>query len=127
MDNFLDTHAVIWYLNGDDSLSHGARQKIESATSINFVSIVSLWEIASKLSIDKLILNAPFKKFLESISANGFQIIPVSIEDTLMVAKLPFHHRDPFDRLLICQASNNNLLLISRDAQFKTYNVSLHW
>jgi PIN domain nuclease of toxin-antitoxin system len=127
MNNLLDTHTLIWFINGDKALSVQAKDKIEDSNAINYVSIASLWEIAIKISLGKLELRTPFTEIRNQIRVNSFQILPVSFEDTLAVSTLPFHHRDPFDRILIAQAVNNNLQILTKDAAFENYDVSIVW
>jgi PIN domain nuclease of toxin-antitoxin system len=127
MNSLIDTHALIWFLNGDTDLSDKARKIIEENASTNFVSIASLWEIAIKISLGKLELRSPFAKISEQIFSNGFQILPITFEDILILSTLPFHHRDPFDRIIISQSFNNNLAIISKDKFFKEYQVNLVW
>ena len=127
MNNLIDTHALIWFLNGDDKLSDKAKKAIENEDAINFISIASLWEIAIKISLGKLELKTPFSKISEQIDNNGFQILPITFEDTLILSTLPFHHRDPFDRIIISQSFNNNLTIISKDEYFNDYQVTLTW
>lgn len=127
MNNLVDTHALIWFLNGDNDLTDNAKKAIEEKDAINFISIVSLWEIAIKISIGKLELKIPFAKISEQLENNGFQILPVTFEDTLLLSTLPFHHRDPFDRIIISQSFNNKLRIISKDKFFDAYQVSLIW
>lgn len=127
MNNLLDTHTLIWFIEGDSQLSEKAKTSIEKNEEINFLSIASLWEIAIKISIGKLELKTPFSKISEQLQNNGFQILPIAFEDTLRVSDLPFHHRDPFDRIIISQCFNNNLSLISKDKVFKEYGINLIW
>lgn len=127
MKYLLDTHALIWFLNGDANLSIKARKAIESNEAINFVSIASLWEISIKLSLNRLILKTSLENLVEKVRDNNFLFLPITIEDTMIIAGLPFHHRDPFDRLEICQAINNELILISKDQNFIHYEVNLVW
>jgi len=127
MPNLLDTHTLIWFLSGDHSLSKNAKSLIEEDGATNFVSIVSLWEIAVKISLNKLELNRPYQELSNQIIWNGFNILPVTFEDTLIVSTLPFHHRDPFDRILIAQCVNNNLRLVSKDPHFHFYNIPVIW
>src|SRR5947209_8552375 len=96
----LDTHTLIWFIGGNKELSATARRSIEGDDVINFVSIASLWEIAIKVSLHKLELKAPFSEVNNQLVENGFELLPVTFEDTLTVSTLPFHHRDPFDRIL---------------------------
>lgn len=125
--NLLDTHALIWFFNGDKQLSSVARAAIEKENVINYVSIVSIWEIAIKISLGKLELKAPFTEINNQLTSNNFIILPIQVEHALLVSNLPFYHRDPFDRLLIAQALQNDLTIISRDERFAAYSVSLTW
>ncbi len=127
MNYLLDTHTLIWFLNGDKNLSLKARKAIESTASANFVSIVSLWEIAIKISLDRLELKSSFEKIEEQILGNGFEMLPLTFKDTLILSSLPFHHNDPFDRVLIAQGMNNKLTIISKDQHFDKYKVKLVW
>jgi len=127
MNNLIDTHALIWFLNGDSNLSENARKLIETKNAINFISIASLWEISFKVSLGKLELNAPFSNLAYQLEINGFQILPITFEDTLILSSLPFLHRDPFDRIIITQAQSNNLSIISKDQYFQSYQVKLTW
>ncbi|MGB3453578.1 MAG: type II toxin-antitoxin system VapC family toxin [Moheibacter sp.] len=127
MDNLLDTHTLIWFLEGDFHISPAARKSIEKENVINFVSAVSLWEIAIKISLNKLSLNGRFEDFILKLSENGFQILPINSIDTLLVSRLDFKHRDPFDRMIVAQAINNNLNLISKDKILSEYPLQLIW
>ena len=127
MNNLLDTHTLIWFLNGDNSLSKKARRNIESESATNFISIASLWEIAIKISLGKLELLTEFSSVFEQIRKNGFQVLPITFEDTLILSTLPFYHRDPFDRLIICQSITNRFTIISKDKYFEEYKVNLIW
>jgi PIN domain nuclease of toxin-antitoxin system len=125
--NLLDTHTLIWFVNGDTELSQTARTAIEADNTLNFVSIASLWEMAIKISLNKLELKTPFNQIGRQIEENGFEILPVTFEDTLTLSTLPFHHRDPFDRIIIVQSFNNGLTLISKDKNFDLYNAKVLW
>ena len=115
---------VYW---GNKELSIPARQAIEGKHATNFVSIASLWEIAIKISLGKLELKTPFEQINNQLSENVFEILPVTFEDTLTVSTLPFHHRDPFDRIIVSQAITNGLTIISRDEHFPSYKVKIIW
>jgi PIN domain nuclease of toxin-antitoxin system len=127
MNYLLDTHVLIWFLNGDKSLSSKARKAIESEAASNFVSIASLWEIAIKTSLDRLSIKVPFEKLAEELDKNNFQLLPITFSDTVILATLEFHHRDPFDRLIISQAISNDFTLISKDGEFSKYEIKLLW
>jgi len=122
----LDTHALIWFLNGDDQLSKAAREAIEQQQNDKYVSVASLWEIAIKISLRKLEF-AGFSGLANLIAANGFEILPITFEHTLKVAELEFIHGDPFDRILIAQAMVDHLAIISKDKNIKKYPVEVLW
>ena len=127
MKYLLDTHVLIWFLNGDKSLSSKARKAIESDNAINFISVASLWEIAIKLSLDRLSIKVPFEKLSNKLDKNNFQVLPITFNDTVELSTLAFHHRDPFDRLIISQSIVNDFTLISKDKEFSAYNIKLLW
>ena len=111
MNYLLDTHTLIWFLNGNQNLSKIAKDIIEDKESSVFLSIVSLWEISIKISLNKLTLHTSFDNFKAAIELNNIKILQITFEDTLTVSTLPFFHKDPFDRLLISQAINNDFTL----------------
>ena len=125
--NLLDTHTFLWFIDGNDNLSPKTLENIENENAQNFISIVSLWEIAIKLSLGKLEVNIPFKQIEDVVFKNNFQILPISFTDLLKLSELPFHHRDPFDRLLIAQCINNEMIFLSKDENVFKYNVSVIW
>lgn len=125
MRSFLvDTHAFLWFLDGDSSLSITARGLIADPTNQVLVSVASLWEAAIKRGLGKLALPDDFPDLLETA---GFETLAVEAEDAWSVADLPQHHGDPFDRLLIAQASNRGIPIITGDPRFAAYEVELRW
>ena len=122
MKYLLDTHALLWWLSNDTSLSDQAQVRIASPENLIFVSAVSAWEISIKKAIGKL--EAP-DNLEDAIINNRFEALPISIGDGIVAGKLPLHHKDPFDRMLIAQAINYNLIIITRDGQFERYGVKL--
>ncbi len=105
MNLLLDTHAFLWFISGNASLSNKARAIIEDETNRVFLSTASLWEIAIKISLGKLALSEPFEVLIpEQLSSNGIDLLDLSISHTARIVMLPFHHRDLFDRLLAVQA-----------------------
>ena len=124
----LDRHTLLWFIAGSASLSAYAHTLIEDVSNEKFVSIVSIWETAIKISIGKMTLSAPFDVlFLHQLQINGFDLLPVKIKHTSVITTLPFHHRDPFDRLLVAQAIEEKLTLISIDEIFDGYGVTRLW
>ncbi|HLP47509.1 MAG TPA: type II toxin-antitoxin system VapC family toxin [Candidatus Kapabacteria bacterium] len=127
MKLLLDTHTFIWFINGDECLSIKARKEILKASNSKFISIASIWEMAIKISLEKLNINYPFKEVFHQIQENGFVILPVIFEHTDLVSQLEFYHRDPFDRLLIAQAIWEEMTIISKDEKFLKYPVKTTW
>jgi PIN domain nuclease of toxin-antitoxin system len=125
--NLLDTHTFIWFINGDKELSTKARAIVEAEDALNFVSIASLWEIAIKISLGKLELKTPFNQLIKQLEENGFEILPITFDDTLILSTLPFHHRDPFDRMIIAQGLAHKMTIISKDPSFNQYNATTIW
>lgn len=126
MAYLLDTHTLLWFLQDDSQLSNKSRELIE--ISDVFVSIASLWGIAIKHSLGKLQLPKPFDDiFPEQLIINEIDILSIDINHIKIVNQLKFIHRDPFDRVIIAQALNNNLILISKDTKFADYGVNLLW
>ena len=128
MKYLLDTHTLLWFLKGDKKLSDGARQLIDNPHNVKFLSIASLWEIAIKVSLGKLVLDKSFERlFPEQLHFNRIQILDITVDSLIKLTTLPFHHRDPFDRLIIAQALVEGLPIIGADAAFDAYGISREW
>lgn len=128
MKLLLDTHAFLWFIMGSSNLSTNARALVEEVANEKFLSVASLWEMAIKLSIGKLTLSAPLDVLIpQQLSLNGIALLNIEIAHAAMVAALPFHHRDPFDRLLIAQAMVEKTPIVSVDAAFNAYPVTRLW
>ena len=121
----LDTHAVVWYLDGNEKLLPNHRHLIVDSRNEVFVSTATLWELAIKISIGRLETPRSLSDILSALQKQGFEIVPVMPGHTLQVMALPFHHRDPFDRMLIAQALVEHLSLITYDNAFKSYGVKV--
>lgn len=126
MTYLLDTHTLIWFLENDPRLPPATRTQIETTPTI-FISIVSLWEIAIKANIGKLDLSFPFSTIAPNLISLGIAELPITFKDLEIYLSLPLHHRDPFDRILIAQAMNHALTLISQDAQMDAYSIQRLW
>ena len=123
----LDTHAFIWWFEEEGRLSSHARDTISAAADV-FLSIASCWEMAIKVSSGKLTLAKPIERLVpEQLGLNGFQLLQIDLDDVARVATLPFHHRDPFDRLLAAQALSDELTIVSADPVFRKYGVKRVW
>lgn len=128
MNILLDTHAFLWFVDDNPRLSQPARILIESEESQPFLSAASLWEIAIKISLGKLTLKQPYETFIpRQLALNGIGVLNIAMEHTVAIATLPFHHRDPFDRLLVVQAKIENMTLVSADPVFDEYGVKRVW
>lgn len=124
----IDTHALLWFCDGNPQLPPAARKAMEDPTHDRFVSHAAPWEVAVKLSLGKLKLQVDFAAiFPEVLDANGFRLLPPSLSHYRQLIALPRHHGDPFDRLMICQARAEGLTIITCDPQFSAYDVPLLW
>jgi PIN domain nuclease of toxin-antitoxin system len=126
----LDTHTMLWLVEGSPKLSGAAQTALADPTNELFLSAASVWELAIKTTSAKqrLVLSDPLHSYIAKWSA-AYQLRPLPIQSNhaLEVAKLPIHHRDPFDRMLIAQALTERMTLVSGDAQFGPYSVPLLW
>lgn len=124
MKLLLDTHVVLWAATVPDELSAEARELIEDGTQDVLVSVVSAWEIAIKQSLGKLELPSPAEQWLpEVLRRSGFELAEVGLAAVLKVRALAWHHRDPFDRLLVAQALEDGYTLVTRDQAMSAYGV----
>ena len=121
----LDTHALLWFLNGDETLAASARDQITDPSNDVFVSVVSLWEIAVKLRIGKV--RADLRAITEASTQSGFELLGIKPDHLFAIGRLPVldDHRDPFDHLLIAQAITEDLMFISEDRNAPRYPVSV--
>lgn len=128
MKLLLDTHTLLWFISGNSNLSPASRKLIEGTENEKFVSAASIWETAIKVSIGKMSLMAPFDDiFPRQLEINGFDLLPVKIEHSSIVATLPFHHRDPFDRIIAAQAIADSMFIVSLDEIFDHYGINRKW
>lgn len=128
MKVLLDAHALLWFLAGSSQLSSKALACIQDASNTIFVSPATLWEIGIKDSLGKLTLPLPFDQlFPDRLDASNILILPILVPHLHEHRRLPFHHNDPFDRLVIAQALVEDLTLVSCDSEFEAYGVKLLW
>jgi PIN domain nuclease of toxin-antitoxin system len=124
----LDAHTLLWFCDGNPSLTSSARAAIEDPANEKHVRHVTAWEVAIRVSLGKLRLAVPYGDFFPgAVLANGFQLLATDLRHFQMLLSLPFHHRDPFDRLLIAQALVEGMTLVSCDPHFPAYGVPLCW
>lgn len=123
----IDTNAFLFFINNDNQLSPVAKRLFESETELVF-STASLWEIAIKISIGKLKLPEPFEQFIPlHLDLNLIGIMPINIDDLKVVSNLEFHHKDPFDRIIIAQSINRGLPVATSDDAFDSYKIERIW
>ena len=128
MKVLLDTQAWLWMVAAPDRLSRRARRLVQRSDSELFLSAASAWEIAIKWSLGKLTLPADPVEYLQSrVAQSGVRPLPIRLEHAAQVARLPPHHRDPFDRLLIAQATVEDLVLLTADRQIEPYDIRVEW
>ena len=128
MNLLLDTQSLLWFVLDDSRLSPKALQSIISVHGLVLVSPASLWEIAIKISLGKYALPAPFAAFWDDqMRVNDFVLLPISVSHTAQVAALSYHHRDPFDRLIIAQSLVEGIPVVSSDGLFDLYGVERIW
>jgi PIN domain nuclease of toxin-antitoxin system len=123
----LDTHVFLWLIQGDPQLSDRVKSIIaDDASQLNF-SVVSIWEIAIKLNIGKLKIEHSVEDIYQLLAQLKIETLPIERLDLDRYLTLPLHHRDPFDRLIISQAIERELILISADGSFEPYPVQRLW
>jgi len=122
----LDTHIFLWFIAGDKKLRDPVRALLDDDENEALLSIASLWEIAVKVNIGKLRLDRPFEELIpEQLSVNEIDRLPIRMEHLATLLKLPLHHRDPFDRLIIAQALSEGVAVLSDDPEFRKYPVQV--
>ena len=121
----LDTHLVLWWLNGNPQLPHAVVERVQAPEAEVFVSQASLWEMAIKVSIGRLLVDLP--ELERQVPLQGFRWLPISNAHVLAVADLETDgvHRDPFDRLLVCQSRVEPMLLLTVDGQLRSYGTTV--
>ncbi|MBI1913433.1 MAG: type II toxin-antitoxin system VapC family toxin [Planctomycetes bacterium] len=128
MKLLLDTHTVLWFYLADPQLSATASGTIMDPANEKWVSPASYWEIAIKISTGKYALAQPYEDFWRNaIDANGFQILPILPRHTALLTTMPYHHRDPFDRLIVAQAVAEGMSVVSADPIIDAYGVTRVW
>ena len=123
----LDTPALLWFQAGDRRLSRTARRAIEADEAELVVSAATVWEMAIKASLGRLRLSVPVDAYVAEKITQGYRVLSVSWAHAAKVEGLPWHHRDPFDRLLAAQALAEGYPLVTRDRLFRKYGVEVVW
>ena len=124
----LDTHAFLWFAFDDRRLSETAAAAIEDPAFVKILSIASLWEISIKVSLGKLELGTTVERFFaKEVEGREIELLGITTAHLIRLAALPFHHRDPFDRLIIAQAAVEGLPIASGDPHFAPYGIPITW
>ena len=124
----IDTHALLWFLNNSPRLSRRARSLIIEPRNEVLVSVGSLWKVVIKASLGRLELEEPFEELIPAqLDAERIEVLPIELRHLAALGGLPFHHRDPFDRLIIAQAVAEGIPVVSRDREFDPYPVEVLW
>jgi PIN domain nuclease of toxin-antitoxin system len=128
MQILLDTHAIVWWATGDERLSRKARLAISNPDTEVFISVASAWEIQIKATLQKLELRKSVDALYRSlIIDHGFRMLAIELRDIDQLARLPSHHRDPFDRMLVAQTRRGSFALVTKDDVISRYEVSVLW
>jgi PIN domain nuclease of toxin-antitoxin system len=121
MRYLIDTHTFLWFSEGATQISPQSKQLIIDKSNEIFVSIASLWEISIKTAINKLSISGDYELIIEDVTENNIEILPINFAHTVIQHNLLFHHRDPFDRIIVAQAIAEGMNLISKDEIFDLY------
>jgi len=128
MNVLLDTHAFIWLDTNPEKLSKTAMDACQNVDNPLFISMASVWEMQIKVQLGKLDLRIPLAEMLKvQQQENDLIVLGITLEHIYQLQNLPFHHNDPFDRLIIAQSSLENMTLVSADGKFKHYDISVLW
>jgi len=128
MKIILDTHIFLWLITDNDRLSDKSKHAFTNSDNELFFSIASYWEICIKISIGKLKLSKNWDKIIkDELMVNSVKLLPISTEHCLQITQLPFHHRDPFDRIIISQAIIEQMHIMTINSYFSQYEVNIVW
>ncbi|KPQ39754.1 MAG: toxin-antitoxin system toxin component [Phormidium sp. OSCR] len=124
----LDTHTVLWFFMGNSRLSDKVRDLVEDGHNHKLISVATVWEMSIKQSQNKLTLEKTASDYIEEkIRLDDFELLPIQLNHLRILSSLPFYHKDPFDRLLIAQAMQENIPILSKDMAFNAYPIQRIW
>lgn len=128
MKVLLDTHALLWYYQDSPELSDKVKELVADESSDVAISVASFWEIGVKLSVRKLELGEPFEDFADTVVyAHKFKVLGIELPHIAHISRLPMHHRDPFDRMIIAQSFCEEMPVVTVDLKFERYGVATIW
>ena len=125
MRYLIDTHILLWILEDSERLSGRLREMLSAEYAKNYVSIATIWEIAIKASLGKLQLNGGVSNVVKCVENSGIEVINIEPSYLEVVEKLVYHHKDPFDRLIIATAMKEKMIIVSADKYFDLYEIRL--
>lgn len=121
MKYLIDTHTFIWFNVGSSLLGSNARKLIEDSNNQIYISMASLWEIAIKTSLQKLSIAGPYESVWDDLQKLRIDVLPIDFKHTCFLNRLSYHHKDPFDRMIVSQAVCEGIVLLSADDQLDSY------
>ena len=122
----LDTHTFLWFVNDNPKLSDHLKELIEDTSNVSYISTASLWEMSIKFNLGKLRLDPNYEEFINrEVTTSNIQLLNIELKHLSINATLPFHHRDPFDRLIIAQSIAENIPIVTLDSAFNQYSATL--
>ncbi|MCL2420990.1 MAG: type II toxin-antitoxin system VapC family toxin [Defluviitaleaceae bacterium] len=127
MNILLDTHAIWWFLNGNEKLPKTAKEAIVNMDNTIFISMATIWEVAIKMSIGKLEFDGGIDGFIKAIVDNDFMLLEIDVEHIKATVDLPLIHRDPFDRMIIAQAMVEDVPVMTTDENVLKYDITVIW
>jgi PIN domain nuclease of toxin-antitoxin system len=128
MEYLIDTHTLLWIVANNPKLSKKAKNIYLNRNNKIYVSIATIWELSIKIGLNKLNINIPLNKFVDiHIVGNNIKILNINLNHLYRIEKLPLHHRDPFDRLIISQAIEDKIPIIGSDELFDYYQIKRIW
>ena len=128
MKYLIDTHTLLWSAGNSPRLSSKVKKIYLNPNNDIYLSLASIWELSIKIGLNKINLSIPLKKFVDiHILGNNIEILNINLNHIYRIEKLPLHHRDPFDRLIISQAIEENLPIIGNDKIFDNYKIKRIW
>jgi len=128
MNLLIDTHVFLWLRNAPEKIPTAIQQAYQDINNEVYLSMVSIWEMQIKHQLNKLALDLSLDELITRQQLeNDLQLLPIEVNHIYALSQLPFHHNDPFDRLIISQSQCENMRLISADKVFKQYDINLMW
>lgn len=125
MKFLIDTHILLWHLEDNPKQSETVKKELQDSSNQIFISQASLWEMSIKISLGKLKIPVPLEDLLFHLERSAWTIMPIQNKDILRLLDLPYHHSDPFDRIIASQCLNQDLTLVTKDSIFEHYGVTM--